>query len=89
MGLTHQVEKAIEKGTFADFLDPSVPEWPMEETLGYAKMALKCAELRKKDRPDLARDILPQLNRLKKLGTEHVSSHKKSSRRSSPHPSFG
>ncbi|KAL0327464.1 UNVERIFIED_CONTAM: U-box domain-containing protein 34 [Sesamum angustifolium] len=89
MGLTHQVEKAIEKGTFADFLDPSVPDWPIEETLDYAKMALKCAELRKKDRPDLAKDILPQLNRLKKLGTEHVLSHKKSSRRSSPYPSFG
>ncbi|KAL0407679.1 UNVERIFIED_CONTAM: U-box domain-containing protein 34 [Sesamum radiatum] len=89
MGLTHQVEKAIEKGTFADFLDPSVPDWPMEETLGYANMALKCAELRKKDRPDLAKDILPQLNRLKKLGTEHVLSHKKSSRRSSPHQNFG
>ncbi|KAK4401233.1 U-box domain-containing protein 52 [Sesamum angolense] len=89
MGLTHQVEKAIERGTFADFLDPSVPDWPIEETIGYANMALKCAELRKKDRPDLAKDILPQLNRLKKLGTEHVLWHKKSSRRSSPYPSFG
>ncbi|KAK4422206.1 U-box domain-containing protein 52 [Sesamum alatum] len=81
MGLTHQVEKAIEKGTFGDFLDPTVPDWPVEETIGYANMALKCAELRKKDRPDLAKDILPELNRLRELGTEHVLSYKKSSRR--------
>ncbi|KAL3844258.1 hypothetical protein ACJIZ3_001661 [Penstemon smallii] len=70
MGLTHHVEKAIEKGTFADFLDPTVPDWPVEEALSFAKLALKCAELRKKDRPDLNKDILPELNRLKKLGME-------------------
>lgn len=74
MGLTHQVERAIEKDTFADLLDPTVPDWPVEEALGYARMSLKCAELRKKDRPDLAKDILPELSRLKELGMERLSS---------------
>ncbi|XP_009780371.1 U-box domain-containing protein 35 [Nicotiana tabacum] len=68
MGLTHHVERAIENGTFADILDPTVPNWPMEETLNYAKLSLKCAELRKKDRPDLGSVILPELNKLKELG---------------------
>ncbi|XP_077247927.1 U-box domain-containing protein 35-like isoform X2 [Tasmannia lanceolata] len=68
MGLTHHVERAIDKGTFADMLDQSVSDWPVQEALGYAKMALKCAELRRKDRPDLATVILPELNRLRKLG---------------------
>ncbi|KAG9451802.1 hypothetical protein H6P81_004706 [Aristolochia fimbriata] len=68
MGLTHHVERAIDKGTFPDMLDPTVPDWPMEEALGFARLALQCAELRRKDRPDLGTVILPELNRLRNLG---------------------
>ncbi|KAI3468100.1 hypothetical protein Pfo_024763 [Paulownia fortunei] len=88
MGLTHHVERAIEKGTFADLLDPTVPDWPVEEALSYAKLALKCAELRKKDRPGLGKDILPELNRLKELGMKHGLGHWHTSHRSSPRESF-
>lgn len=70
MGLTHHVERAIEKGTFADMLDPAVPDWPVEEALTFAKLALKCAELRRKDRPDLGTVILPELNRLRVFAEE-------------------
>ncbi|XP_073150184.1 U-box domain-containing protein 35-like [Henckelia pumila] len=72
MGLTHHVERAIEKGTFADMLDPAVPDWPVEEALGFAKIALKCAELRRKDRPDLGTMVLPELNRLRALAEESM-----------------
>lgn len=72
MGLTHQVEKAIEKGTFAELLDPTVQGWPIEETLNFAQLSLRCAELRKRDRPDLSSVVLPELNRLKELGMESV-----------------
>ncbi|CAA6662377.1 unnamed protein product [Spirodela intermedia] len=65
MGLTHHVERAIEKGNFKEMLDPAVPDWPVEEVLVFAKMSLKCAELRRRDRPDLATAILPELNRLR------------------------
>ncbi|XP_073042566.1 U-box domain-containing protein 52-like [Primulina eburnea] len=75
MGLTHHVERAIEKGTFADLLDPTVSNWPVEEALIYAKLALKCAELRRKDRPDLGTVVMPELNRLKELGINHVLGH--------------
>ncbi|XP_031490501.1 U-box domain-containing protein 35-like isoform X2 [Nymphaea colorata] len=68
MGLAHNVEWAIEKGMFAEMLDPAVPDWPMEETMSFAKMALKCAELRRKDRPDLGTVVLPELNQLRDLG---------------------
>lgn len=67
MGLPHQVEEAIEKGTFAEILDPAVTDWPVEEALSYAKMALKCCELRRRDRPDLSTVILPELIRLRDL----------------------
>ncbi|CAM8895185.1 unnamed protein product [Rhodiola kirilowii] len=68
MGLTHHVEKAIERGKFEEMLDPAVTDWPVEETLTFAKIALKCAELRKKDRPDLATVVVPELTRLRDLG---------------------
>lgn len=67
MGLTHSMERAIELGTFRVMLDPTVPDWPVEETLVYAKIALRCAELRKRDRPDLRTEILPELHRLRGL----------------------
>ncbi|CAK7355180.1 unnamed protein product [Dovyalis caffra] len=54
IGLSHQVEQAVEKGTFSDILDPTQMDWLVEEALSLAKLALKCCELRKKDRPDLA-----------------------------------
>lgn len=68
MGLSHHVDKSIERGTFQEMLDPTVPDWPVEEALGFAKLALKCVELRRKDRPDLGTVILPELNRLRNLG---------------------
>lgn len=54
MGLTHLVEKDIEKGTFNEILDQFVPDWPVEEALSFAKISLQCAELRRKDRQFLA-----------------------------------
>ncbi|KAG2691752.1 hypothetical protein I3760_08G021500 [Carya illinoinensis] len=70
MGLTHLVERAIVKGTFSEMLDPLVFDWPAEEAMCFAKLALKCSELRRKDRPDLCKVILPELNRLRVLAEE-------------------
>ncbi|KAL9177191.1 hypothetical protein ABFS82_01G043100 [Erythranthe guttata] len=70
MGLTHHVDRAIERGTFAEMLDPSVTDWPYEEALNFAKLALKCSELRRKDRPDLGKVVLPHLNRLRELAED-------------------
>ncbi|XP_027354171.1 U-box domain-containing protein 52-like isoform X2 [Abrus precatorius] len=67
MGLAHLAGKSIEKGTFSEMLDPAVPDWPLEEALSLAKLAVQCAELRRKDRPDLGKVILPELNRLRDL----------------------
>ncbi|XP_016490634.1 U-box domain-containing protein 52 isoform X1 [Nicotiana tabacum] len=71
MGLTHHVERAIEKGTFNEMLDSSVPDWPLDEALNLAKLSLKCSELRRKDRPDLSKVIMPELERLRTLGEEN------------------
>ncbi|TXG68465.1 hypothetical protein EZV62_003400 [Acer yangbiense] len=71
MGLSHQVEKAIENERFSEILDPTVTDWPVEDTLSLAKIALQCCELRKRDRPDLASVVLPELIRLRNLGLEN------------------
>lgn len=72
MGLTHHVERAIEKGTFEEMLDPTVHDWPVEDALSLAKLSLKCAELRRKDRPELSTVILPELNRLRCLAEDSL-----------------
>ncbi|KAG9140857.1 hypothetical protein Leryth_010397 [Lithospermum erythrorhizon] len=72
MALTHHMDKAIQRGTFAEMLDPAVQDWPVEEAMNYAKLALKCTELRKKDRPDLGKEILPELNRLRVLAEQSM-----------------
>lgn len=79
MGLTHLVERAIERGNFAETLDPAIPNWPVEHALAFAKLALKCAELRRKDRPDLGTVVLPELNRLRALAEDAMPSMAQSS----------
>ncbi|KAG2722413.1 hypothetical protein I3760_02G127600 [Carya illinoinensis] len=73
MGLAHQVQNSIENGTFTEMLDPAVPDWPVEEALRFAKLALQCAELRRKDRPDLCNKVLPELFRMKELAEEKMN----------------
>ncbi|XWS20114.1 hypothetical protein CRYUN_Cryun31cG0072800 [Craigia yunnanensis] len=77
VGLTVLVQEAIEKGTFAEMLDPTLPDWPVEEALSLAKLALQCCELRKRDRPDLDSVVLPELNRLGDLALEHKANNTK------------
>lgn len=89
MGLAHHVKKAIENGTFFDMLDPEVTDWPVEEALAFAKLSLSCAELSKKDRPDLATVVLPELNRLRdfsyKFHNNQIYSHTPPTPPRSPH----
>lgn len=75
MGLSHRVEKAIEKKRLREVLDPKISDWPEEETMVLAQLALQCCELRKKDRPDLASVLLPALSKLREFGTEDLEVH--------------
>lgn len=72
MGLAHHVARSIEKGTFRELLDPAVVDWPVEQALCFAKLALQCAELRRKDRPDLGKVVLPELNKLREFGEDKM-----------------
>ncbi|KQK01066.1 U-box domain-containing protein 35 [Brachypodium distachyon] len=72
MGLTHHVARALDHGTIADLLDPAVHDWPVDEARRFAEISLRCCELRRKDRPDLATGVLPELNRLRALGEDNM-----------------
>lgn len=65
MGLTLIVERALEEGNLMGILDPAAGDWPLEETHDLTHLGLSCAELRRRDRPDLKDQVLPLLERLK------------------------
>ncbi|KAK7259769.1 hypothetical protein RIF29_25382 [Crotalaria pallida] len=67
IALTHVVETAIDEGNLTDILDPEAGTWPFQETLDLARLGLCCAELRRRDRPDLKDHVLPTLERLKEV----------------------
>jgi serine/threonine protein kinase len=67
MAVTDAVEAAIENGLFQQILDENAGDWPLHEALELAILGLKCAEFRCRDRPDLEKDILPELERFKAL----------------------
>ncbi|XP_022638259.1 U-box domain-containing protein 52-like [Vigna radiata var. radiata] len=73
MGLTHHVSRSIENGTFPEMLDPAVEDWPVEHALHFAKLSLGCAEMRRKDRPDLGKVVLPELNKLRAFAEDSMS----------------
>ncbi|RWW87600.1 hypothetical protein BHE74_00003558 [Ensete ventricosum] len=54
-------------------LDTTVKDWPVEETLRFAKLALKCAKLRRKDLQDLGTMMQPKVNQLRNLGHAYES----------------
>ncbi|RDY08570.1 U-box domain-containing protein 34, partial [Mucuna pruriens] len=62
-GLIMTVEDAIRNGSFRDILDTSAGDWPLDETLELAQVALKCTALRCRDRPELDTEVLPLLER--------------------------
>ncbi|CAJ1951497.1 unnamed protein product [Sphenostylis stenocarpa] len=65
MGLAHLVDESIQHDSFSQILDPSVPDWPLPQALSLANLALHCAQLRRRDRPDLATVLLPHLQLLR------------------------
>lgn len=65
IALAHVMEQAIENDSLMDVLDQDAGEWPVKETKELAMLALRCTELRGKDRPDLKDQVLPALQKLK------------------------
>ncbi|KAH0451400.1 hypothetical protein IEQ34_018699 [Dendrobium chrysotoxum] len=73
IGLAHIVESALEGGNLWDILDSKAGEWPEKETHELARLGLNCAEIRRKDRPNLEDQVLPVLERLRNRADEGKS----------------
>ncbi|KAL0292494.1 UNVERIFIED_CONTAM: U-box domain-containing protein 35 [Sesamum calycinum] len=56
---------AVENNRLVEVLDPEAGPWPVEETNDLVLIALKCTELRRRDRPDLRDEVLPVLEKMK------------------------
>ncbi|CAL9244497.1 unnamed protein product [Arabidopsis halleri] len=71
MGLAHTIEKALrdQTGKFTEILDKTAGDWPVKEAKEMVMIGLRCAEMRKRDRPDLGKEILPVLERLKEVAS--------------------
>ncbi|XP_013599109.1 PREDICTED: U-box domain-containing protein 51 isoform X1 [Brassica oleracea var. oleracea] len=72
MGLAHSVEKALrdQTGNFSEILDETAGDWPVKEAKEMVMIGLRCAEMRKRDRPYLGKEILPVLERLKDVASD-------------------
>lgn len=68
IALAHKVENALNDNRLLEVIDTECGPWPIEETKDLALIALKCTELRQRDRPDLQNEVLPALEKLKKIG---------------------
>lgn len=71
-GLILKVEGALINGSIYEILDKSVTDWPLPEAEELARIALKCASLRCRDRPDLDHEVLPLLKKLVDFADSHT-----------------
>eukprot|EP00241_Pyramimonas_parkeae_P002273 CAMPEP_0114243232 /NCGR_PEP_ID=MMETSP0058-20121206/10671_1 /TAXON_ID=36894 /ORGANISM="Pyramimonas parkeae, CCMP726" /LENGTH=517 /DNA_ID=CAMNT_0001356041 /DNA_START=117 /DNA_END=1670 /DNA_ORIENTATION=+ len=59
----HVAEDALE-GRNSPFVDEAAGPWPLDQALAFARLALRCIDHRRHNRPDLENQILPHLEML-------------------------
>ncbi|KAG2240852.1 hypothetical protein Bca52824_097041 [Brassica carinata] len=74
------VEDAVKRGCFGDMLDGSVRDWPMAEAEELARIAVKCSQLKCRDRPDLDTQVLPALKRILESANERLKTEQDNAR---------
>lgn len=73
-GIIVKAENSLKKiGDFFNILDKSVVDWPLVEAEELARIGLKCARFRCRDRPDLDTEVLPVLRKLADMAEEASS----------------
>eukprot|EP00258_Populus_trichocarpa_P024766 XP_024440785.1 U-box domain-containing protein 33 isoform X4 [Populus trichocarpa] len=74
LGITKEVRYALDKGTLKTLLDPLAGDWPFVQAEMLAHMALRCCEMNRKNRPDLASEVWRVLEPMKaSCGTSSFS----------------
>ncbi|XP_054784245.1 U-box domain-containing protein 33-like isoform X2 [Prosopis cineraria] len=57
LGITKEVQYALDSGKFQSLLDSLAGDWPFVQAEQLARVALRCCELSRKNRPDLRSDV--------------------------------
>ncbi|XAR54055.1 Non-specific serine/threonine protein kinase [Bertholletia excelsa] len=57
LGITKEVQYALDKGNLKDLLDPTAGDWPYVQAKQLAHLAMRCCEMSRKNRPDLASEV--------------------------------
>ncbi|KAF9613949.1 hypothetical protein IFM89_013484 [Coptis chinensis] len=82
LGITKEVEYALEKGNLSALLDCTAGDWPFVQAKQLAYLALRCCEMNRKSRPDLMTEVWRVLEPMKaacgassssRMGSEELS----------------
>ncbi|KAL9176205.1 hypothetical protein ABFS82_02G163900 [Erythranthe guttata] len=65
IGLTNDVQVALDKGTLKEVLDAAAGDWPFVQAKQLAHLALSCADMNSGFRPDLASEVWRVLEPMK------------------------
>ncbi|XVF73181.1 hypothetical protein PTKIN_Ptkin12aG0180400 [Pterospermum kingtungense] len=57
LGITKEVQHALDNGNLENLLDPLAGDWPFVQAEQLANLALRCCEMNRKSRPDLSTDV--------------------------------
>mmetsp|Transcript_11213 Transcript_11213/g.21353 ORF Transcript_11213/g.21353 Transcript_11213/m.21353 type:complete len:648 (+) Transcript_11213:99-2042(+) len=62
--IRHFVQDSV-KSHNALFVDDAAGQWPLEHALAFGRLALDCAAVERSQQPDIERDVLPKLEKLR------------------------
>lgn len=57
LGITKEVQYALDKGNLKNLLDATAGDWPFVQAKQLAHLAMRCCEVDRRQRPDLASEI--------------------------------
>nr|GEV16876.1 U-box domain-containing protein kinase family protein [Tanacetum cinerariifolium] len=57
LGLTKEVKSALNENTLKNILDPTAGNWPFVQAQQLAVLAIKCCDMIRQNRPDLASEV--------------------------------
>ncbi|KAI4369880.1 hypothetical protein MLD38_018277 [Melastoma candidum] len=57
LGIIKEVQNAVESGNLKSTLDPLAGDWPYLQAEQLARLALRCCDMNRKNRPDLGSDV--------------------------------
>eukprot|EP00271_Cylindrocystis_brebissonii_P003739 TRINITY_DN14_c0_g1_i1.p1 TRINITY_DN14_c0_g1~~TRINITY_DN14_c0_g1_i1.p1 ORF type:complete len:972 (-),score=181.63 TRINITY_DN14_c0_g1_i1:2662-5499(-) len=67
------LEESVEDGNkqkFVTFLDKTAGKWPVDLAMEVAQIAVRCSEMRRKKRPDLETEVMPQMEKVRDIAAK-------------------